>query len=50
MRARIPRVIHISSTAVYGIPDHHPLIEDEQMIGVGPYGEAEVRAQCICVA
>src|SRR5579872_5723416 len=24
----VDRVIHISSTAVYGIPDHHPLCED----------------------
>src|SRR5262245_35313822 len=23
----VHRVVHISSTAVYGIPDHHPLIE-----------------------
>ena len=26
----VERVIHISSTAVYGIPDHHPLYEDRQ--------------------
>src|SRR3989339_682869 len=24
------RVIHISSTAVYGIPDHHPLYENDK--------------------
>src|SRR5690606_10202268 len=28
-KAGIKRFIHISSTAVYGIPDHHPLIEDD---------------------
>jgi nucleoside-diphosphate-sugar epimerase len=28
---KIERVIHISSSAVYGIPDHHPLLETDQM-------------------
>lgn len=37
--------IHISSTAVYGIPDHHPLFEDDPMVGVGPYGEAKIQAE-----
>jgi nucleoside-diphosphate-sugar epimerase len=45
---KIKRVIHISSTAVYGIPDHHPLVEDDQRVGVGPYGEAKVQAEDIC--
>src|SRR5574342_122763 len=36
------RVIHISSTAVYGIPDHHPLYEKDKLEGVGPYGESKV--------
>ncbi|MCE2849617.1 MAG: NAD-dependent epimerase/dehydratase family protein [Roseiflexaceae bacterium] len=44
----ISRVIHISSTAVYGIPDHHPLFEDDTLVGVGPYGEAKVAAERIC--
>ncbi len=43
--ASFPRVIHISSTAVYGIPDHHPLLETDKMVGVGPYGEAKVQAE-----
>ena len=43
------RLIHISSTAVYGIPDHHPLYEDDELIGVGPYGEAKIAAEKICV-
>lgn len=44
----IERVVHISSTAVYGIPDHHPLVEDDQLDGVGPYGESKVKAESIC--
>lgn len=44
----IQRVVHVSSTAVYGIPDHHPLVEDDKLDGVGPYGEAKVKAEEIC--
>ncbi|MFO7631561.1 MAG: NAD-dependent epimerase/dehydratase family protein [Caldilinea sp.] len=39
---KVERCVHISSTAVYGIPDHHPLYETDRMHGVGPYGEAKV--------
>ncbi|MGD8452817.1 MAG: NAD(P)-dependent oxidoreductase [Phycisphaerae bacterium] len=42
------RVVHVSSTAVYGIPDHHPLIEDDRLDGVGPYGQAKVDAEAVC--
>ena len=45
----IKRVVHVSSTAVYGIPDHHPLLEDDRLEGVGPYGEAKVRAEEVCL-
>lgn len=41
----IERAVHISSTAVYGIPDHHPIYEDDPLQGVGPYGEAKVQAE-----
>ncbi len=44
----VERVIHISSTAVYGIPDHHPLFEHDSLEGVGPYGEAKIEAENIC--
>lgn len=39
----------ISSTAVYGIPDHHPLLETDEMIGVGPYGRAKIEAEAECL-
>jgi nucleoside-diphosphate-sugar epimerase len=45
----VERVVHISSTAVYGVPDHHPLVETDRLIGVGPYGIAKVKAEEICV-
>ncbi len=41
----IKRVVHISSTAVYGVPDHHPLYENDTLIGVGPYGKAKIKAE-----
>ena len=44
----VQRVIHISTTAVYGVPDHHPLYETDPMVGVGPYGEAKVEAENAC--
>ena len=47
--AGINRVVHISSTAVYGIPDHHPLREDDRLDGVGPYGQAKIQAEMVCL-
>src|SRR4051812_12070497 len=44
------RFVHISSTAVYGVPDHHPLVEADRMHGVGPYGIAKVEAEEVCLA
>jgi len=41
-------VVHISSTAVYGIPKVHPLYEEQEMVGVGPYGESKVEAERLC--
>jgi nucleoside-diphosphate-sugar epimerase len=44
----VKRFIHISSTAVYGVPDHHPLYETDPVSGVGPYGIAKIKAEEIC--
>lgn len=46
---KVKRFIHISSTAVYGIPDHHPLTEDDKLDGVGPYGKAKIAAEDECL-
>jgi len=48
--ARVSRFIFISSTAVYGIPDHHPLRENDRLQGVGPYGESKIQAEALCVS
>jgi nucleoside-diphosphate-sugar epimerase len=45
----LERAIHISSTAVYGIPDHHPLFETDKLDGVGEYGKAKIAAEEICM-
>lgn len=47
-RNKVKRTIQISSTAVYGIPDHHPLYENDILIGVGPYGKAKIAAESEC--
>ena len=46
--AGIKRFVHISSTAVYGVPDHHPIYEDDPVSGVGPYGKAKIGAEEVC--
>jgi nucleoside-diphosphate-sugar epimerase len=46
--AGVRRVVQISSTAVYGIPDHVPLVEEDRLLGIGPYGVAKVAAEEVC--
>ena len=48
-RFKVERFIHVSSTAVYGIPDHHPLYENDKLDGVGPYGKAKIKAEDMCL-
>jgi nucleoside-diphosphate-sugar epimerase len=48
LQYRIDRFVHISSTAVYGIPDHHPIFETDKLDGVGPYGIAKILAEEAC--
>ena len=49
-RAGVKRFIHISTTAVYGVPDKDNLVEEDPLIGVGPYGEAKIEAERIVEA
>jgi nucleoside-diphosphate-sugar epimerase len=41
----IKRVIHISSTAVYGIKTKNPTSEDDELVGIGPYGIAKIESE-----
>src|SRR6266513_4821282 len=45
LEAGLRRAVLISSTAVYGIPKHHPLREDAPLVGVGHYGESKIEAE-----
>ena len=42
------RVVFISSTAVYGVPEKHPIEEDDPLVGVGFYGESKIDAERLC--
>ena len=44
----VKRVVQISSTAVYGVPKKHPIYEDDELVGVGPYGVAKIEAEKVC--
>jgi nucleoside-diphosphate-sugar epimerase len=46
----VKRFVFVSSTAVYGIPDHHPLFETDRLHGVGPYGISKIEAEQVCGA
>ncbi len=45
LSAGVGRVILISSTAVYGVPERHPIVEDDPLVGVGWYGESKIDAE-----
>ena len=48
--AGVRRVVLISSTAVYGVPERHPIHEDDPLVGVGHYGESKIEAERLCEA
>jgi nucleoside-diphosphate-sugar epimerase len=49
-QAGVRRVVFVSSTAVYGVPDKHPIEEDDPLVGVGHYGESKIEAEDVCRA
>jgi nucleoside-diphosphate-sugar epimerase len=46
--AGVRRVVFISSTAVYGVPEKHPIEEDDPLVGVGWYGGSKIDAEALC--
>lgn len=48
LEAGVRRVVVISSTAVYGVPERHPIYEDDPLVGVGWYGESKIDAELLC--
>jgi nucleoside-diphosphate-sugar epimerase len=47
--AGLGRTIFVSSTAVYGVPEKHPIEEDDPLHGVGSYGESKIEAERVCL-
>jgi len=45
LEAGVRRAVLISSTAVYGVPKHHPIAEGAPLVGVGHYGESKIEAE-----
>src|SRR5207302_1198247 len=46
--ADVRRVVFVSSTAVYGVPEKHPIEEGDPLVGVGWYGESKIDAEALC--
>jgi len=49
LEAGVRRAVVISSTAVYGVPEKHPIVEDDPLVGVGWYGESKIDAERVAV-
>jgi nucleoside-diphosphate-sugar epimerase len=45
LEARVRRVVFISTTAVYGVPETHPIDESAPLQGVGHYGRSKIEAE-----
>jgi nucleoside-diphosphate-sugar epimerase len=50
LEAGVRRVVLISSTAVYGVPETHPIHENDPLVGVGHYGASKIEAESLCAA
>ncbi len=48
LEAGVRRAVVISSTAVYGVPEKHPIDEEDPLVGVGWYGESKIDAERLC--
>jgi len=46
--ARVSKVVHTSSSAVFGIPDHNPVNETSPCRPLEAYGRAKLRAELLC--
>jgi nucleoside-diphosphate-sugar epimerase len=46
--ARVSKVVHTSSSAVFGIPEHNPVTESSPCRPLEAYGRAKLRAELLC--
>lgn len=44
-RARVPRVVHVSSAEIYGIPERNPVDEQHRLQARSPYAAAKLGAE-----
>jgi len=49
-RHKVKRLVYVSSTAVYGMPKFHPILEDAPLDPMGDYGVSKARAEQICLS
>lgn len=47
-KCNVERLIFVSSTAVYGVPKKHPIVEEDPVHGVGAYGGSKIAGEAIC--
>jgi nucleoside-diphosphate-sugar epimerase len=47
-RARVTKVVHTSSSAIFGIPEHNPVTEETPGRPLEAYGRAKLRAELLC--
>lgn len=43
-------IVFVSSDMVYGLPPGRPLIESDETLPIGPYGESKLASERICLA
>jgi nucleoside-diphosphate-sugar epimerase len=46
--ARVAKIVHTSSSAVFGIPEHNPVTEESPCRPLEAYGRAKLRAELLC--
>jgi len=48
-RCGVAKVVHMSSSGVYGLPRTHPVLEDHPFGPLGSYGESKIEAEKECL-
>ncbi len=48
LKAGSAKVLHVSSSTIYGIPDKCPLKEDDRLSPIGKYGRTKLEAENVC--
>lgn len=47
-RLGVPKVVHVSSSGIYGVPRTLPVREDHPQEPLGSYGESKIEAETLC--